>query len=106
MSFLYATIIFTTVTQQSAIFAYLLDAHRNTSIETTVFVAIVQTFFSFAARKVLASMIEPFRRCGHNLCECPDIGCAGLDNDTPVRLWEGREECIAKMAVIDRECAK
>ena len=46
-------IIFTTVTQQSTSFAYLLDAHRNMSIETAVFVVMIRTLFSFAAGKFL-----------------------------------------------------
>ena len=53
MSFLYAIIIFTTVTQQSASFAYLLDAHRNISIEIAVFVAMIRTFFSLLLEKFL-----------------------------------------------------
>ena len=46
-------IIFTTVTQQSTSFAYLLDAHRDISIETAVFVVMVRNFWSFAAGKFL-----------------------------------------------------
>ena len=53
ISFLYGMIIFTTVTQQSTSFAYLLDAHQNVSIETAVFVVMVRNFFSFAAGKFL-----------------------------------------------------
>ena len=53
ISFLYGMIIFTTVTQQSTSFAYLLDAHRNISIETAVFVVMARNFFSFAAGKFL-----------------------------------------------------
>ncbi|KAL8659425.1 MAG: hypothetical protein Q9202_007130 [Teloschistes flavicans] len=53
VSFLYGMIIFTTVTQQSTSFAYLLDAHRDISIETAVFVVMVRNFFSFAAGKFL-----------------------------------------------------
>ncbi|KAI4193698.1 MAG: hypothetical protein LQ350_008194 [Teloschistes chrysophthalmus] len=53
ISFLYGLIIFTTVTQQSTSFAYLLDAHRDISIETAVFVVMVRNFFSFAAGKFL-----------------------------------------------------
>ena len=53
ISFLYGMIIFTTVTQQSTSFAYLLDAHLNVSIETAVFVVMVRNFFSFAAGKFL-----------------------------------------------------
>ena len=53
ISFLYGMIIFTTVTQQSTSFAYLLDAHRNMSIETAVIVVMVRNFFSFAAGKFL-----------------------------------------------------
>ncbi|KAL9598161.1 MAG: hypothetical protein Q9219_004658 [cf. Caloplaca sp. 3 TL-2023] len=53
ISFLYGLIIFTTVTQQSTSFAYLLDAHRGISIETAVFVVMVRNFFSFAAGNFL-----------------------------------------------------
>lgn len=53
ISFLYGMIIFTTVTQQSTSFAYLLDAHRDISIETAVVVVMVRNFFSFAAGKFL-----------------------------------------------------
>ncbi|KAI4160670.1 MAG: hypothetical protein LQ342_005509 [Letrouitia transgressa] len=53
LSFLYGMIIFTTVTLQSTSFAYLLDAHRDISIETAVFVVMVRNFFSFAAGKFL-----------------------------------------------------
>ena len=53
ISFLYGMIIFTTVTQQSTSFAYLLDAHRNISIETAIFVVMARNFFSFAAGKFL-----------------------------------------------------
>ena len=53
ISFLYGLIIFTTVTQQSTSFAYLLDAHREISIETAVFVVMIRNFFSFAAGNFL-----------------------------------------------------
>ena len=53
ISVLYGMIIFTTVTQQSTTFAYLLDAHRNRSIETAVFAVMVRNFFSFASGKFL-----------------------------------------------------
>ena len=53
ISFLYGMIIFTTETQQSTSFAYLLDAHRDVSIEAAVFVVMVRNFFSFAAGKFL-----------------------------------------------------
>lgn len=46
-------IIFTTVIQQSTSFAYLLDAHRDISIETAVFVVMVRNFWSFAAGRFL-----------------------------------------------------
>lgn len=58
VSFLYGMIIFTTVTQQSTSFAYLLDAHRNVSIETAVFVVMVRNFFSFAAGKFLPAWLN------------------------------------------------
>lgn len=51
-------IIFTTVTQQSTSFAYLLDAHRNISIETAVFVVMVRNFFSFAAGRFLPPWLD------------------------------------------------
>ncbi|KAL8640746.1 MAG: hypothetical protein Q9228_002372 [Teloschistes exilis] len=53
VSFLYGLIILATVTQQSTSFAYLLDAHRDISVETAVFVVLVRNFFSFAAGKFL-----------------------------------------------------
>ena len=53
ISFLYGMVIFTTVTQQSTSFAYLLDAHRDVSIETAVVVVMVRNFFSFGAGKFL-----------------------------------------------------
>ncbi|KAI4184143.1 MAG: hypothetical protein L6R41_004951 [Letrouitia leprolyta] len=53
ISFLYGLIIFSTVTQQSTSFAYLLDAHRDISIETAVFVVMVRNFFSFGAGSFL-----------------------------------------------------
>ena len=46
-------IIFTTITQQSTTFAYLLDIYRNRSIETAVFAVMVRNFFSFASGKFL-----------------------------------------------------
>ena len=53
MSFIYGMIIFTTVTQQCNTFAYLLDAHRDISVETAIFSVMLRNFFSFAAGKFL-----------------------------------------------------
>lgn len=53
MSFIYGMVIFTTVTQQSNTFAYLLDAHRDISVETAVFSVMLRNFFSFGASKFL-----------------------------------------------------
>ncbi|KAL2043855.1 hypothetical protein N7G274_003375 [Stereocaulon virgatum] len=53
MSFIYGMVIFTTVTQQSNTFAYLLDAHRDISVETAVFSVMLRNFFSFGAGKFL-----------------------------------------------------
>ena len=46
------------MTQQSTAFAYLLDAHREISIETAVFVVMVRNFFSFAAGKFLPRWLD------------------------------------------------
>ncbi|CAD6565385.1 MAG: hypothetical protein ASARMPREDX12_005798 [Alectoria sarmentosa] len=53
MSFIYGMVIFTTVTQQTNTFAYLLDAHRDISVETAVFSVMLRNFFSFGAGKFL-----------------------------------------------------
>lgn len=52
-SFLYGAIIFVTVTAQSTTFAYLLDAHRDISVETAVFSVMLRNFFTFAAASFL-----------------------------------------------------
>lgn len=53
MSFIYGMVIFTTVTQQTNTFAYLLDAHRDISVETAVFSVMLRNLFSFGAGKFL-----------------------------------------------------
>lgn len=58
MSFIYGMVIFTTVTQQSNTFAYLLDAHRDISVETAVFSVMLRNFFSFGAAKFLPIWLE------------------------------------------------
>ena len=58
MSFIYGMVVFTTVTQQSITFAYLLDAHRNISVETAVFSVMLRNFFSFGAGKFLPLWLE------------------------------------------------
>ena len=57
MSFIYGMVIFTTVTQQSNTFAYLLDAHRDISVETAVFSVMLRNFFSFGASKFLPTWL-------------------------------------------------
>ena len=49
---------FATVTQQSNTFAYLLDTHRDISVETAVFSVMLRDFFSFGAAKLLPVWLE------------------------------------------------
>lgn len=57
MSFIYGMVTFTTVTQQSNSFAYLLDAHRDISVETAVFTVMLRNFFTFGASKFLPAWL-------------------------------------------------
>lgn len=57
-SFLYAMIVYTTITAQVVAFAYLLDAHRDISVETSVFVVMLRNFFNFGAATFVPRWLE------------------------------------------------
>ena len=57
-SFIYGMIVFVTVLAQADSFAYLLDAHRDVSIEVAVFTVMLRNFFSFASTDFLGPWLE------------------------------------------------
>ena len=57
-SFIYGMIIFSLVIGQSVAFSYLLDAHRDISIEAGMFTVMLRNFFSYGAGTFLPLWLE------------------------------------------------